>query len=417
MPREERNLYPLLILILLSFATAALIHDGPKAVLRGFLILQLHPSRLLSDFTVIGGVGAALFNAATVGAMALTAVRLAGVRLSGPTFAAIFTILGFSLFGKTPLNTAPIMLGVYLAGRLVGKPFKSYIMIALFGTALGPLTGYLAFEAGLAGVQAAILGAVGGVAAGMLLPALAMAMLRLHEGYNLYNMGLTAGFLGLFFAAILSAAGKELVQPFIWNEAPVPLLIFLIPALSLSLITAGLLDGGPKRAWSGLLRIMGQTGRLPSDFMDTVSPAAALVNAGLLGLAGSAYVAATGGDFNGPVLGGLLTVIGFAGFGKHLKNCWPIVGGVLGASLLFGKDPGSSIPLLAALFGTTLAPLAGEFGPMVGLIAGFLHFALVDRTSAWHGGLDLYNNGFSGGLVATFMVALIEWIRSNKREK
>jgi hypothetical protein len=172
------------------------------------------------------------------------------------------------------------------------------------------------------------------------------------------------------------------------------------------------MDG--KEIWPNLKAIMKLTGRLPSDFMENVSPGSALVNTGLLGLAGSAYLLIIGADFNGPTLGGLLTVMGFASFGKHPRNCWPVAVGVITATLVFGKSLTAPGPVLALLFGTTLAPLAGEFGPWIGMAAGFLHLVMVERTAAWHGGMDLYNNGFAGGLTAAFFVALIEWRRSNK---
>jgi len=70
--------------------------------------------------------------------------------------------------------------------------------------------------------------------------------------------------------------------------------------------------------------------------------------------------------------------------------------------------------VLALLFGTTLAPLAGEFGPATGFVAGCVHLVLVEQTAAWHGGLDLYNNGFAGGLTATLFVAVIQWRRASQ---
>ena len=48
------------------------------------------------------------------------------------------------------------------------------------------------------------------------------------------------------------------------------------------------------------------------------------------------------------------------------------------------------------------------------MAAGFVHLTLVERSAAWHGGLDLYNNGFAGGLTATLFVAIIQWLRSFK---
>ena len=55
---------------------------------------------------------------------------------------------------------------------------------------------------------------------------------------------------------------------------------------------------------------------------------------------------------------------------------------------------------LAGLFGTTLAPIAGHFGIVFGVLAGFIHSALVLQTGGPVAGLNLYNNGFSGGLIA-----------------
>ncbi|MFW5801886.1 MAG: DUF1576 domain-containing protein [Spirochaeta sp.] len=188
-------------------------------------------------------------------------------------------------------------------------------------------------------------------------------------------------------------------------------LTLLVPVLSLLFVLWGLLTDG-RKVGKNLLAIMKHTGRLPSDFMAMVSPGAALVNAGLLGLAGSAYLLIIGADINGPVIGGLLTIMGFATFGKHPANCWSVALGVLCATLVFGMSPTDPGPVLALLFGTTLAPLAGEFGPVIGFAAGFVHLSLVERTAAWHGGLDLYNNGFAGGLTATLFVAVIQWVRA-----
>jgi len=106
--------------------------------------------------------------------------------------------------------------------------------------------------------------------------------------------------------------------------------------------------------------------------------------------------------------------MGFGVFGKHLKNSIPIVIGVVFSCLLFDKSLSAPGPLLAALFATTLAPIAGEFGAFTGIIAGFIHLVMVERTGAWHGGIDLYNNGFAGGLTAALIISVIEWYRNSR---
>ncbi len=416
MQEVERPLYRYMVFVLAAFAFAGLVHQGPAVAFRGLLVLLQTPTRLISDFTVIGGIGATLLNASLVGAIALVIVRLNGVRLAGPTIAGVFTMMGFSLFGNTPVNISSIMLGVYLAGRISGKSFKQYLLIGFFGTALGPLADFIAFDAGFTGVAGIAAGAAIGVLAGMILPALAIAMLRLHQGFSLYNIGLTAGFIGLFASSLLVAARHDLALGVIWNSTPDPILYLAIPILSTLTIVYGIALEG-KKALTGFIGIMKLGGRLPSDFMEMVSNGATLVNMGVLGLLGSVYILAVGGDFNGPTLGGLMTIMGFASFGKHPRNCAPVMAGVLASTLVFGKSPSAPGPLLAFLFGTTLAPLAGEFGPMAGFIAGFLHLVIVERSAAWHGGLNLYNNGFAGGLTATLIVAMIEWYRSNKNNR
>lgn len=45
------------------------------------------------------------------------------------------------------------------------------------------------------------------------------------------------------------------------------------------------------------------------------------------------------------------------------------------------------------------------------MIAGALHIAIVMNIGVVHGGINLYNNGFSGGLVAGFLVPIIDAFR------
>lgn len=58
---------------------------------------------------------------------------------------------------------------------------------------------------------------------------------------------------------------------------------------------------------------------------------------------------------------------------------------------------------LACLFCTTLAPVSGYFGWPYGVLAGFLHASVVLYNGTPVAGMNLYNNGFSGGLVAVVL--------------
>ena len=108
--RQERWLYLLMFALLGGIAAAGIIRDGLSAVFTGLWELQAHPARLINDFSVVAGPGAALLNASLVALVGLLLVWLNEIRLSGPTVAAVLTMFGFGLFGKTPVNILPILL-------------------------------------------------------------------------------------------------------------------------------------------------------------------------------------------------------------------------------------------------------------------------------------------------------------------
>jgi len=394
-------------LILLSLYMLALVGLGlacepVEAILSGLSRILQSQSVLISDYMEIGGIGAALVNAGLVGMAGLLLAYLNGVLLSGPIIAAVFTMAGFGLFGKNVLNIWPIILGVALFSRVTRHPFKSYILVAMFGTALAPLVSQVAYGFSLGLLP----GLVFGLAVGFLLPPLAVYMLRLHQGFNIYNVGLTCGFLGLFIASLLEGVGLQLPLTFHWSThysamLGVSLLIYSISMLALGLYLA--------RGFTGLRGISREAGTLPTDFVELYGPGSSLINMGLVGLIGWGYILLVGGVFNGPTIGAVLTMVGFAAFGKHILNVPPIMLGVYLGSRLMVLNPAQPGPLLAVLFGTTLAPLSGAFGPLLGILAGVVHLMLVMRTAAWHGGLNLYNNGFAGGLTATLLVGIIGW--------
>jgi hypothetical protein len=430
--KENRSLILFVGVAITIFFIFGFASDGLEKSFTGFLRLQISPARLLTDFTAVESPGAALVNAGFVGLLALFFLRINGIALSGGTMTAVFTMMGFALFGKTILNSVPILAGVCLSALIVGKSPKEYVLIAMFGTAMGPLVTFVAFELGLPAILALPFSLLIGLVIGIVLPPIAIAMLHLHQGYNLYNIGLTAGFLGLFSASISGAAGADIVPLEVWNTAFSPWIASVVPVVAFVAIGIALVQGNavvgrpardaraargtrqPTHVWREFLAIQKYPGRLPSDFADLVSVRGALLNVGIVGLLFWIYVMVVGGPFNGPVLGALMTILGFAAFGKHVRNVVPVVAGVFLATLFFGKGLTEPGPLLAFLFVTALAPIAGEFGAIIGIVGGFLHFVMVLRTGDWHGGMDLYNNGFASGLTATLIVSIIEWYRSNK---
>ena len=189
--------------VLLLFAVIA--QPAPSALLAGLWRIQLSEAGLITDPVVTGGVGAALLNAALVLLVCTLLIRAMRLPFTGVTFACLFMMAGFALLGKNLVNIAPIILGGWLYARYRGERFSQYIYMTLFGTCLAPMVSFLLVH--LRPVVRWPAMAVCGVVIGFLIPAVARYTVRVHQGYNLYNVGFAAGFLGLGWPASSRAWG------------------------------------------------------------------------------------------------------------------------------------------------------------------------------------------------------------------
>lgn len=402
-----------LMLMLLAF-----FFNTPAQIWSGSIVILTSPANLVTDYFALANIGATLMNAGIMTLTSLTLVRLNQVKLTGAIVAAIFTVAGFSFFGKNLYNSIPIILGVMLYARIVHLPFNRFILQALFGTALSPLASEITFNLGLPLVPGLALGLSAGILAGLVLPPLSAHFLRFHQGFSLYNIGFTAGIVGMFFMAVLRGFGIEITTVNIVSSGHNREFSVLLASLFLAMLLLGLAKNHGRL--TGYRQLLVQSGKLATDFITIAGWPLTLVNMAFLGLLATGYILAVGGELNGPVIGGIFTVVGFGAFGKQVKNVWPILTGVFLANLFNIHELNSTTALLGALFGTTLAPIAGYYGPIYGMIAGMLHMAMVSNISYLHAGMNLYNNGFSGGFIAAALVPLFDTFKqilSDRKEK
>ncbi|MFW6016779.1 MAG: DUF1576 domain-containing protein [bacterium] len=70
------------------------------------------------------------------------------------------------------------------------------------------------------------------------------------------------------------------------------------------------------------------SGRLVDDFVVLEGFGITFINMGLLGLVSTFYIIIVNGQLNGPIIGGIFTVVAFGAFGKHIKNIFPVLIGV-----------------------------------------------------------------------------------------
>lgn len=390
----------------LALIALAFVFNSPKEIWTGYMKILTSPAYLITDYIELSNTGATFFNAGIMLLISLAMVKLSGSKINGLIIAAIFMVTGFSFFGKNLFNSMPITLGVFLSAKVEKLPFKEYLPQALFATGLSPLVSEIAINLGLPMWNGLILGTVVGVFTGVIVPPLATKSYNFHQGFNLYNIGFTVGIIGMFAMAILRSMGVE-VEPLTIISSGNNLIFSLLLYTLFSLI---FLLGLYANKWTlkGYKSLLSLTGRSGTDFTESSGLGLTMINMSILGALTVSYVLIIGGELNGPVIGGILTVVGFAAYGKHIKNVTPIFIGVFIAKYLNVYDQYSTSSILALLFGSTLAPITGHYGVFAGIIAGFAHMAITMNIGYLHGGMNLYNNGFSGGFIAAALVPIFD---------
>ena len=162
------------------------------------------------------------------------------------------------------------------------------------------------------------------------------------------------------------------------------------------------------------LKILKLSGRAVTDFTRNNNQPLTMINIGITGLAALLIILILDVHMNGPVFGGLLTIVGFSAFGKHPRNVLPPMIGVLIMILLFNMEL-SVILVLAIIFASALAPLSGEYGAVIGVLSGMLHLPIAISLGQLHGGVLLYSNGFAAAFTAVIMLTIIQTFKRRDR--
>lgn len=409
-PAPDRVILGVVAAYAASFVALGFLVQTPAELLRGLGAILTTRDALLTDYFGVGGIGGGCVSAGLLTLAAVCVYWRTGAKMTGAAVACLFLVLGFGLFGKNLLNVWPIVAGVALYARFRGEPFRAHLNTAFFGAALAPIFSEILFSTDLAPLFSVPLALATGLAVGFILPPAAAHLFRTHMGFSLYNMGFTAGVVGTLVVAMYKAFGYVPDPVFIWTKGANGLLSVFLELVFASMVAVGY--AFDPRVLARLAIILKAPGRAPTDFIALAGFGATLANMGLCGAVGVLYVLATGGDLNGPTIGAILTIVGFAAFGKHPRNIAPIMVGVFLGALSRFASPADPSLTLAALFGTTLAPIAGRFGIGWGIVAGFVHASAALTVGPLHAGLNLYNNGFAAGIVAAVLVPVILAVRA-----
>jgi hypothetical protein len=188
---------------------------------------------------------------------------------------------------------------------------------------------------------------------------------------------------------------------------------------SLAQILFGLTQNTFFEITTGLQAILTMPSSLITDYIGLGNMGAAFVNSGLVSLVCILLLYRMKQSLNGPLIAALFTISGFALFGKNLFNVWFILLGAYAYSR-FKKEKFNKY-LVPALFGTSMAPAITEIAfrsssslligiPLamaIGILLGFLISPLASSLIHVHQGYNLYNIGFSVGMLGLIFVSIM----------
>ena len=406
----------------LSFIIAAFVMPDRAEMLSGLWQIVSSPTKASTNFFSLGGYAATFLNMGLVGFICTAFYMLPGER---PNHAAtLVTILttGFGSWGIHIVNMWPTMLGVMLHCRVRRKSIGSYSNAILFSTGLAPFISELMVRYPNAEVVGFTPGGVAlaffvGILVGFFLPEGLDNSPKIHKGFALYSAALPVGMIAFLLQSFLyKAMGVEIPEAVSELHVADPYIVngFCL-ALFLSFVIAALLMGA---TWRDYWKLLWDPEQIV-NFSTAYGNAVMLMNVGLYGLYILLYYNIIGAEFNGVTFGVIFCMLSTCNAGSHPGNIWPITLGYSMASHLFqflsplaGGDFTQYLHTQSIIVGLCyangLSPIADRYGWFYGMVAAMLHYCLVTTVPLLHGGMCLYNGGFTAALVCLLMIPSLE---------
>jgi hypothetical protein len=401
--------YFVLYIVFAYFIVFSFIVDSPYDIFRGLIAISVAYDILITDYVYVGGVGATLVNGAIVNLILLVIFTVRKYKPSGPVIMSFWLLAGFTFFGKNIVNVWPIIFGGFLYAKFRGESFEKFAVVTMLATAMGPAVTQIAMLEHMDFFPRMLLSGAFGVFIGFTMPSISSNIFNVHHGFNLYNVGFTAGILAILTRIfIVVIGGPEIMPVFLWSTEYWLVLSIFMGILFAFMVVIGIVFS--ENWWGKFKDLLKCPGQAPCDYYEDFGEVTYL-NMGLLGLSTTAVMLLIGSDINGAVMGSIFTVVAFGSIGKHMRNIWPVMIGCLMAGgfvqIWTGTSPSASI---AVLLVTCLAPIAGKYGWKWGIVAGFVHLNIAAHVVTFSGGFNLYNNGLAGGFVAMFLLPIIRML-------
>lgn len=453
---EQRTKYLVIAgMALICFAFAWYFTPDFKMLMEGLKRICLHHSLANSDFMAVAGegyFGAAFVNCGLLILSTLATYYLTDTKIMGVHFAATGIVAAYSFYTKNIFNVWPVVIGAFLYAKVMRRPLKEYSGVAWFASVLGIIVSTTAFStpALQVGTMTSIaFGIMFGMIAGFFSAMICRYTPKLHRGYTVFNLGFATGVVITFLYSVYQIIGwkhnsySNGVYVGVTTKSYNLEIGAFCAILFLYLIICGFIIEKHKENIKPL--VLG--GFKGGDYDAMFGFGSALINSGCAGFVSLFYALATGwiaaaipggtavgmGQLSGPAIAGIITVGTWGTFGVTPKTYGTLILGVYVISVIGGGITGMQLgkdflvagtahaagvgQLVVSGFVVGLCPIPGDMGFVVGFIAACMHCVMAQCTGAWHGWMTSYNNGFAGGLVATFTIPLLMVISKKRRHE
>ena len=415
------------------FLIAAVCMSDRAQMFSGLWQILVQPSKISTNYFAVGGYAATFLNMGLVGLICTLLFVLLNTTANNASNLAFILTVGFASWGINILNIWPTILGVVIYGLVKKEKMGSLVNAMLFSTGIAPIITDLLIRYPHAEVigfnlPGLLVALIVGFVIGFFLPAGLANSPKVHKGFDLYSAALPIGMTAFFLNATLyktlgvalpAAPAAETLQI---ASAPVAN-IFCGILFGLCILFAFLLGCRPKDYW----RLLTDPA-LVTNFSSTYGNAVFLMNVGVFGLFILGYYNLIGATFNGVTFGIIFCMLSTCNSGSHPGNVWPIMLGYVVAATVSGwlsSLAGGTFTLpinaqaicVGLCYANGLSPIADKYGWRYGTLAAIMHYLLVTSVPNLHGGICLYNGGFTAALICIILVPELERFVKTKDER
>ena len=405
-----------------SFLIAAFCMPDRSQMLPGLLRILSQPTMASTSFFSIGGYAATFLNMGLVGLICTALYWIPGRKPSGAATLVTILTTGFGSWGIHILNMWPTIFGVMLHCVVRKKKLGDYTNAMLCSTGLAPFMSELMVRYPNAEVvgftpTGILLALAVGAVVGFFLPAGLDNSPKVHKGFDLYSAALPVGMTAFLMQGFLyRAMGVEIPEAVSDLTIASPKIVNTFCILLFSACVLGALAMGcrPRDYWDMMYAAA------PATTLTTVhGNGVFLMNVGLYGLFILGYYNWIGATFNGVTFGVIFCMLSTCNSGSHPGNVWLITLGYGLASRLFQvlsplaggefiQHLNSQSIIVGLCYANGLSPIADEYGWAYGMVAAMFHFCMVTTVPELHGGMCLYNGGFTAALVCLLILPGLE---------